>query len=298
MNLSTELGRGTIGIVYKATDVKAGHVVAAKRISLETNNKVATQDIAKLYDVTWTQRNIVSVLKVYWDISNLWIFMDYCESGNLEEYFQNNFMEMNNMKPKLDVMQQIANGVRYMHLNEIVHRDIKPKNILVTSVLIPRQAVIKLSDFDLNRYVRPDGFKWPMGECQFRSPEFWVYLSNNEDIHVVNDDIFSLGLVYLAMLEARKGHGLIPDPESPFIPPGYVMYKQRNAPGQKQGQIQPKLVNITSEDDIQTKGVKLLIQEMTSYKPTDRPNAKTVLHILTNDEELIQFGNVGITLLL
>ena len=72
--------------------------------------------VVKIFDVVTHQRS-------------LWIMMEFCEFGYLSHLYRRKV----SLETNLEVMKQIATGIEYLHSHDIVHRDVKPGNILVAS---------------------------------------------------------------------------------------------------------------------------------------------------------------------
>ena len=128
--------------------------------------------------------------------------MEYCSEGNLKEYIYKSKSESS----KIDIYLQCAKAVQYIHSNNVVHRDIKLENYLVTK--IGDQVVIKLTDFGLSKLFEDHAcdenvMKTFVGTRYYRAPEL---ISGAEYSDAV--DIFSLGLVFLAVFKYGPGHSL------------------------------------------------------------------------------------------
>ena len=136
------IGKGAFGVVYTGTDNR-GNQVAAKRIDGTDKHKIAkiTNDLHRLLDLD--HPNVVKLLDIHHLDTTMWMFMEYCPNKDFEKYFQK-FKP--NGEQKLDLMIQIAEGVEFLHKKDIIHRDIKPGNILVSE----NPAIAKLTDFDLS----------------------------------------------------------------------------------------------------------------------------------------------------
>ena len=108
---------------------------------------------------------------------------------------------------RLDIMTQIARGVAFLHSKNIVHRDIKPGNILLKTE--DGCAVVKLGDFGLSKFLDPDGSTSAMSSdvetLRFKAPEFWDKKPGDRVRYHKTVDIYATGLTFAAMLQARTG---------------------------------------------------------------------------------------------
>ena len=93
-----------------------------------------------------SNRHIVEVLEVKSWMDSMWIIMTLCDLGDLNEFFQKNLKKLKTTM-RVDIMTQIARGVAFLHSKNIVHRDIKPGNILLKTE--DGCAVVKLAWFPL-----------------------------------------------------------------------------------------------------------------------------------------------------
>ena len=133
VDLLDELGRGGFGTVFKGTN-RLGETIAVKKICKKDKLKASTEAVKFHYFKTEiVHEQIIEVYDVKsWDDS-MWIMMEYCDLGDLNQYFKRNWPLRNDIYQKVKLMQQIINGIAFLHQNDIVHRDIKPGNILLKS---------------------------------------------------------------------------------------------------------------------------------------------------------------------
>jgi serine/threonine protein kinase len=191
-----ELGRGAMGIVYKATDPELGRTVAIKTVNMalggddvENYQKRFTQEaraagglnhpaIVTIYDIGRTQ-----------DIA--YMAMEFIEGTELRTILQEG--------PRLTVAQavaiaaQVADGLAYAHARGIVHRDIKPANIMVLD-----DGAVKITDFGIARMRASQELTQTgtmLGSPKYMSPEQAL---GRRATH--QSDIFSLGVVLYEML--------------------------------------------------------------------------------------------------
>jgi len=141
-----KIGEGTYGIVYKAKDRLSDTIVALKRIRLEAEDEgipstaireisllkeLRHPNIVRLYDVVHTERKLTLVFE-YLD-QDLKKYLDVCESGL-------------NPTVVMSFLFQLLTGVAYCHHHRVLHRDLKPQNLLLN-----REGDLKLADFGLAR---------------------------------------------------------------------------------------------------------------------------------------------------
>ena len=80
-----------------------------------------------------------------------------------------------NLKQQIRIMVQITEGIKYLHDNNVIHRDIKPGNILVAS---RNPLTVKLTDFDLSKFFGNDydtsAMSSNVGTAAFKAPELFL----------------------------------------------------------------------------------------------------------------------------
>ena len=278
------IGTGSFGFVYLATN-RAGVTVAAKLVSFERHSRKEIKEAEKCLRLPNEHPNIIDIYDVLEDANNKYIFMEYCELGNLRNFFRRRDLST---KEKVELMAQTADGIRHLHANNIIHRDLKPENILVQKKT-DGSPVIKLSDFGVSKFI-DEGMMSTMssdvGSSGFKAPEFWKRDKEGKIHYKRSVDIFAAGMTFLAMLQTDSEKKLTPgievtdslDRTEEDQAIGYTMYVRV-----KNNQSVP---NIISDDgDETTKAVKKLIKHMINYIPDDRVNAAQVcatLHELLN----------------
>ena len=270
------LGQGAFGIVYKGKDAKSNEI-AVKRIDGNVHPQILTQDLDRLMKLD--HRYVMKILDVEKDKNLVWMMMPFCELGDLNLFYQKRDVSP---ETNLEVMKQIMEGVSYLHRQDIVHRDIKPGNILVATELPTK---ILLADFDFSKCLDPEVVTSLMssnvGTLAFKAPEFFRRTSPGKIEYHRNVDIYAAGLTFLAILQAEKGKKmLIPHIETPMddsevhtdsigrLIAERIKYKVRE-------------LNIVKIDGEQRR-LKRLISGMTCVNPEERLSAERVLYILHN----------------
>ncbi len=280
------LGKGSFGIVHKALD-KNGADVAAKRIDFVPQNKKKLPQVLKgLNKLTQLDHeNIARIFNVSEQDDTVWVFMELCNQGDLINYLQGG--EVVTANEKLKLMLDIAEGVEYLHSKNVVHRDIKPNNILVSG----QTPTAKLTDFDhskfLDEYNVTSAMTTNVGTVAFKAPEFYIRTDGGQLNYHRNVDIYAMGLSFLAMIQNHPF--LIPKLETPNeaseLSPGYTI-GMLMAERKRYGCTPLEIVKLScagsgAADQMWNK-VRREIQKMTHVEPKNRSSALEVVQSLTN----------------
>lgn len=189
------VGSGGMSIVYKAKCHKLNRYVAIKMLKPEfsddkgfvTKFRVEAQSAACL-----SHPNIVSVYDVGEDDGMYYIVMELVEGITLKEYIER--QGRLSVEQTLNFTLQIASGIEVAHENHIIHRDIKPQNIIVS-----RNGTLKVTDFGIARAATSNTISpTAMGSVHYISPEQARGGFSDE-----RSDIYSLGITMFEMLTGR-----------------------------------------------------------------------------------------------
>jgi len=135
--LIKELGRGANGVVYEAVDEKTNKMVAIKAISNDKiNNPRLMEQFKKELKTLFrlSNKNIIKIIGVEKTINNVYLILEYCNGGTLYDYFKYYLKTFNTRLPESivqKIIRQLIEGLKFMHKNNIIHRDIKLENILI-----------------------------------------------------------------------------------------------------------------------------------------------------------------------
>src|SRR5476651_2738729 len=131
-----ELGRGAMGVVYKAKDPTIGRTVALKTMRLDVHGLDAAEMVRRFQNEAraagvLSHPNIVTIYDAGEQDGIFYIAMEFIEGTTLHELL----MEQRVLATAevLQLTRQICRGLDYAHSNGIVHRDIKPANIMITA---------------------------------------------------------------------------------------------------------------------------------------------------------------------
>jgi len=135
--LLNEIGRGSFGKVFEALSEKTNKLFAIKALSTENfkNPRILDQFKKELKILfALNHQNIIKIIGVEKTINNIYLILEYCNGGTLLDYVTWYKKTYNKNIPEeiiQKILKQIIEGLKYMHKNNIIHRDIKLENILI-----------------------------------------------------------------------------------------------------------------------------------------------------------------------
>jgi len=192
-SILSEIGSGGMARVYKAQDRYLQRHVAVKILKEEFKHDV---DFLKRFEkeaqaaASLTHPNIVQIYDVGTDNGNYYIVMELVEGITLKEYIRK--VGALDWKEAVSIAIQICSALSKAHSRGIVHRDIKPQNILITSDGIP-----KVTDFGIARAASVDTSTMKIdtiGSVHYSSPEQvrGGYIDEKSDIYSIGVTIFEM----------------------------------------------------------------------------------------------------------
>jgi len=191
--IKSELGRGAMGVVYSARDPRLGRPVALKTMSPSVaGDEELLQRFYREAQSAGQLRhpNIVTIYDIDEADGIPFIAMEFLEGESLESIIANR-KDMTVVK-KVDVMVQTCRGLHYAHQHGIVHRDVKPANVVVLT-----DGMVKIVDFGIARIAGGSMTRTGivLGTPMYMSPE--QVLGHTVD---ARSDIFSVGVILYELL--------------------------------------------------------------------------------------------------
>lgn len=193
--IDSELGRGAMGVVYRALDPVLDRTVAVKTIALSADPEERERSEARFYQEAKAAGGlnhpaIITIHDVGREGGMVWMAMELLEGTELRHLLANERM---GVERALDIVGQVADALGYAHERGVVHRDIKPANIMIL-----RGGQVKIMDFGIARLWISDVKTQTgmlLGSPKYMSPE--QAMGSGVDRR---SDIFSLGVVLYEML--------------------------------------------------------------------------------------------------
>jgi Protein kinase domain len=210
LEILTLLGQGGMGAVYKARQLKLDRFVAVKILPAEWGRDPAFAErfsrearaLARL-----SHPHIVAVHDFGEAGGYFYLLMEYVDGANLRQILQSGPLEA---RTALQFIPQICDALQYAHDEGVVHRDVKPENILVD-----QRGRVRIADFGLAKLVGPSrasftltGSYQVMGTLDYMAPE---QRSRPQEVDH-RADIYSLGVVFYEMLTGELPLGRFSPP--------------------------------------------------------------------------------------
>merc|ERR1712029_900333 len=189
---------GTYGVVYKAIDKLTQQMVALKKIVLENDDEgvpsTALREISLLKELD--HPNIVSLLDVIHDENKLFMVFEYLDK-DLKKHMDDSKAQ-DGLAPHLvrSYMHQLLQGIAYCHSHQVLHRDLKPQNLLIDN-----KGIVKLADFGLARMVELPfrNYTHEVITQWYRPPEILL----GQKTYNLGADIWGLGCIFAEMITLR-----------------------------------------------------------------------------------------------
>ena len=193
-SLQVELGSGVFSRVYKAVNVLTKQQVAIKMVKADK-----FKEVPKLEEGTINEINTLTALKPcpniirYFDmlktVNNFYFVYEYCNGGTLEKELKK--QGALGEKRSLIYFKQLINAFKVLAENHIMHRDVKPENILI------HDGTLKVADFG---FCKPLEHQDGMAETMLGSPIYMAPEVLHGKPYTMKTDVWSLGVVLYRMI--------------------------------------------------------------------------------------------------
>ncbi|RYR64367.1 hypothetical protein Ahy_A03g010488 isoform B [Arachis hypogaea] len=193
-----KIGEGTYGVVYKARDRVTNETIALKKIRLEQEDEgvpsTAIREISLLKEMQ--HRNIVRLQDVVHSEKRLYLVFEYLDL-DLKKHMDSSPEFAKDPRQVKVFLYQILCGIAYCHSHRVLHRDLKPQNLLIDR----SSNALKLADFGLARAfgIPVRTFTHEVVTLWYRAPE--ILLGSHHYSTPV--DVWSVGCIFAEMVNQR-----------------------------------------------------------------------------------------------
>jgi serine/threonine protein kinase len=199
--LLEQIGKGGMGVVYRATDPAIGRTVAIKTIVLDDTVADASQLRARLLRESQaagrlSHPNIVAVHDVSEHGNTAYIVMEYVAGRSLHQAISGD-PSLRSTGEVQRIVQQCAEALDYAHSRGVIHRDVKPANIIVQP-----DGTVKIADFGIAKVIQSSPLTQSaatIGSPHYMAPEQW-----KGEMVTGQTDQYALAAVAYVMLTGRK----------------------------------------------------------------------------------------------
>lgn len=265
--LIEEIGRGGMGVIHLAEDIRLGRQVAIKELVLNrTIQGKERDDIISRFQrearttSTLNHPNIVTIFDVGEDARRHFIAMEYLPGRTLKDFLEENHNFM--LDEIIDIFIQVASALDHAHSKGVIHRDIKPDNVKVL-----QDQIVKIMDFGIaglesrNSNLTQDGTI--LGTIAYISPE---QLYNSKNV-TVRADLFSYGVMMYEMFT----HKLPFDAETVGATIMQIMGEQPEAPSKINPRIPERVEKIImrcleKDPNKRFESARLVVEELMAYR--------------------------------
>jgi serine/threonine-protein kinase len=208
--VSEHIGTGGYATVWRATDKELNRDVAIKRLLRESWRSPSAEEMEAVVQEGRNaarlkgHKNIVEVYDVFEEAGEAFLVMEYVDGASLDALFKQHALKNTWIRSDeaLDYLRQILEGLVFAHSSGLIHRDVKPSNILISKL-----GVVKLADFGI---AKPMTFSKPatagMGDPGFAATGSQAFMSFEQSRGEQLDqrtDIFSAGIVGYLLLTGQ-----------------------------------------------------------------------------------------------
>ncbi|PUZ49614.1 hypothetical protein GQ55_7G340400 [Panicum hallii var. hallii] len=187
-------GRPPSTVVWRAVSRSTGAPVAVKQVRLAglPARLRDSLDCEVRFLAAVSHPNIIRLIDVIQTQSCLYLVLELCEGGDLAAFIRRNGRVAERVARNF--MKQIGAGLQVLRRHQVVHRDLKPQNILLSSP--SSDAILKISDFGLARVLRPGEYAdTACGSCLYMAPEVMLFQKYDDKV-----DMWSIGAILFELL--------------------------------------------------------------------------------------------------
>jgi tRNA A-37 threonylcarbamoyl transferase component Bud32 len=196
------IGEGGMGKIYKAVDIRSNKTVVMKQLII-AEREIFIKRFKREANImlSLNHNNIVKVYDYLGRGRSYFIIMEFVDGISLEDLIR----KKGKIEPlqALLIFNELCKGLKYAHDRQIIHRDIKPNNVLIS-----KAGMVKLVDFGIAKSLQEDDEGLTktgvvMGTPAYMSPEQLVSTKYVDNL----TDIYSMGVMFYQMITGQRPYG-------------------------------------------------------------------------------------------
>lgn len=192
-----QIGSGSFSVVWLAKHRVHGVEVAVKEIVMDRLSKKLQESL--LSEIVILKRikhpNIIRMHEIIEGTERIFLILEYCRGGDLSVYLQRHGKILEATAKQF--MQQLANGLQVLRDNNLIHRDLKPQNLLLTTT--DDNSVLKIADFGFARSLQP----FVLAETLCGSPLYMAPEIMQLHKYDAKADLWSVGAILFQLVTGK-----------------------------------------------------------------------------------------------
>lgn len=232
-NPNVVIGGGAMGDVYLGYRCKSREQIAVKRVKdIYANNVLMREKARQEASLAYRHPNLVEMLgfcEYAYNFGPCFLISKFVKGETIDKYFAR-FSDINVLREKVCIaIQQVLDALSYLHSHGVIHRDVKPSNIMIEN-----DSNVRLMDLGIAR--QNGGNKWSrigfVGTPQYSAPEQILRQENDNRYKIdATTDLYALGITFYELLSGMNPMACKTDadtlakqiseklPNTPTIPP-------------------------------------------------------------------------------
>ncbi|KAL6760431.1 kinase-like domain-containing protein [Haematococcus lacustris] len=195
--LEQQIGVGSFATVWRAVYQSTGALVAIKEIHTDKLNSKLHASLASEISVLQrtAHKNIVGLVELLQEPGRIFLVLEYCGGGDLSHYLRRYGRVPEGQARHL--LLQLVEGLKVLRSHNLIHRDLKPQNLLLTDG--SRQPGLKIADFGFARDLQPQGLAETLcGSPLYMAPEILQFHKYD-----AKADLWSVGVILFELLAGK-----------------------------------------------------------------------------------------------
>lgn len=199
--MTHKIGSGSFAVVSKGRHRVHGTEVAIKEIATDNLNRKLQESLES--EIAILKRanhpNIIRLLEIVKSPDKIFLILEYCAGGDLSDYIRRNGRVKESTARHF--MRQLGAGLQVLRANNLIHRDLKPQNLLLSTK--DKSAVLKIADFGFARSLQPQGLAETLcGSPLYMAPEILQFQKYD-----AKADLWSVGAILFELITGRPPFG-------------------------------------------------------------------------------------------